>query len=248
MSGENIAGGDRGAHPAVPGGRARRAGEVLMEMQRRRGRTAGTPSGIDRRDERGGLGTARPPHRSDRRHRAVARAVHGARVRGRPVAPRPRVRPDRATDLPVVSHRSRAGAALDRVRAVGARVQRRRSPFALRDAACPERPAVQRRRTCVEVAPSVVVQHRGQLHDQHELAELLPRVDDEPLHPDGRAHGPELRLRGRGYGGNGGAHPWPVAGGRSARSATSGSTSSAPRCGYCSPSRSCSQSSRWRVV
>ena len=38
------------------------------------------------------------------------------------------------------------------------------------------------------------VQHRRQLRDEHELAELLGRVDDEPPHADGRAHGAELRL------------------------------------------------------
>ena len=41
------------------------------------------------------------------------------------------------------------------------------------------------------------LQHGGQLRHEHELAELRRRVDDEPSHPDGRADGAELRLRGR---------------------------------------------------
>ena len=77
------------------------------------------------------------------------------------------------------------------------------------------------------VSPELVVQHRGQLRHQHELAELRRRVDDEPPHPDGRARGAELRVgRGR-AGGRGGADPRPGPAPASARSATSGSTSSA---------------------
>ena len=40
------------------------------------------------------------------------------------------------------------------------------------------------------------VQHRRQLRDQHELAELRRRVDDEPPHADERARRAELRLGG----------------------------------------------------
>ncbi len=39
------------------------------------------------------------------------------------------------------------------------------------------------------------VQHGGQLRDEHELAELRRRVDDEPSDADGGARGAELRLR-----------------------------------------------------
>ena len=53
------------------------------------------------------------------------------------------------------------------------------------------------------------VQHRRQLRDQHELAELRRRVDDEPPHPDGRAHGAELRVGRRRARGRGRAHPRP---------------------------------------
>ena len=39
------------------------------------------------------------------------------------------------------------------------------------------------------------LQHRGQLHDQHQLAGLLRRSQPLLLQPDGGAHHPELRLR-----------------------------------------------------
>ena len=48
--------------------------------------------------------------------------------------------------------------------------------------------------------PVPVVQHRRQLHDQHELAVLRRRDDDELPHADVRAHVPELRVGGRRHG------------------------------------------------
>ncbi len=57
--------------------------------------------------------------------------------------------------------------------------------------------------------PAPVVQHRGQLHDQHELAVLRRRGDDEPPHPDGRADGAELRVRRRRHGHRRRADPRP---------------------------------------
>ena len=54
-----------------------------------------------------------------------------------------------------------------------------------------------------------LVQHRGELRHQHELAELLPRDDGEPPHPDGRPHRAELRVGGRRHGRDGGPHPRP---------------------------------------
>ena len=53
-------------------------------------------------------------------------------------------------------------------------------------AAGPGRAAAQPRRRAGR-ARAAVVQHRGQLRHQHQLAELRRRVDDEPPHPDGRA-------------------------------------------------------------
>ena len=45
--------------------------------------------------------------------------------------------------------------------------------------------------------PRPGVQHGHQLHDEHELAVVQRRVDDELSRPDGRAGRPELRVRGR---------------------------------------------------
>ena len=46
--------------------------------------------------------------------------------------------------------------------------------------------------TGVSLGPGA--QHGDQLHDQHQLAELRRRDHAQLLHPDGRAHGPQLRL------------------------------------------------------
>ena len=56
---------------------------------------------------------------------------------------------------------------------------------------------------------SSLLQHRGQLHDQHQLAELRRRVDHEPPHPDGGADDAELRVRSGGHG----RGPWQGPGG-----------------------------------
>ena len=47
------------------------------------------------------------------------------------------------------------------------------------------------------------VQHGGELRDEHELAELRGRVDDEPSDADGRADRAELRVRRGRYRGRG---------------------------------------------
>ena len=77
------------------------------------------------------------------------------------------------------------------------------------------------------VPPAARLQHRRQLHHQHELAELRRRVDDEPSHPDGRADRAELRLGRRRDRRRRRAHPRPHATAVARRSATSGSTSRA---------------------
>ena len=61
------------------------------------------------------------------------------------------------------------------------------------------------------VPPALAFNTAVQLRDEHELAELRRRVDDEPPDPDGRPRGAELRLgRGRAVRG-GGADPRPRA-------------------------------------
>ena len=96
-------------------------------------------------------------------------------------------------DLPALRHRPEPRAALEHLRLLAARLQRRLGPRRLRAPALPGLAAPQphRRRGG---ARGPLVQHRGQLRDQHELAELRRREDDELPHPDGRADRAELRV------------------------------------------------------
>ena len=87
-----------------------------------------------------------------------------------------------------------------------------------------------------------LVQHRRQLPHQHQLAELLRRVDDDPPHPDGRARRAQLRVGGGRRGGRHRADPRARPHPHSHTSATSGSTSPAPSCASCCRSRSSSAS------
>ena len=57
------------------------------------------------------------------------------------------------------------------------------------------------------VAPLGAFNVAGQLHDQHELAVVQRRADDEPPHPDGRPGGAELRVGGRRHGRRRRDHP-----------------------------------------
>jgi len=91
------------------------------------------------------------------------------------------------------------GAALEHLRLLAARVQWLLGPVRLRHPApaglAPAQPHRRRRG-----ARGALVQHRGQLRDQHELAELRRREHDELPHADGGAGRAELRV------GRGGAH------------------------------------------
>ena len=69
------------------------------------------------------------------------------------------------------------------------------------------------------------VQHGRELRDEHELAGLRRRDDDEPPHPDGGAHGPELPLGRDGNGRRGRSCAWVRAPRARTRSAASGWTS-----------------------
>ena len=86
---------------------------------------------------------------------------------------------------------SRLGALRGRADRVLARLHRAAVPAP----ATPGRPAPQPdgRRGPL---PRPGLQHRGQLRDQHELAELRGRDRHVPPRPDGRADRPELRVRG----------------------------------------------------
>ena len=87
------------------------------------------------------------------------------------------------------------------------------------------------RRTC----PSALVQHRGQLRHQHELAELRAREHGQPPHADGRARDAELRVRGRRHCGRDRARTRAHPPARGAPSGTSGSTSRARSPASCIP-------------
>ena len=153
------------------------------------------------------------PRRRVRRRRARASAIGCSST-------------DRAPDLPAVRDRPRPRAALEHLRLLAPRLQRGVGARALRPAALPGVAAVQphRRR---RGARGALVQHRGQLRDQHELAELRRREHDELPHADGGAGGAELRV-GRGRHLRGGRpHPRPGPPAIRRPSATSGSTSCA---------------------
>ena len=84
------------------------------------------------------------------------------------------------------------------VRRVAAGVQPVRLPVPVRADAAPGPAAAESagvRRQPGE--PRSVVQHRHELHDEHELAVVQRRVGDELSRADGRARRPELRLGGR---------------------------------------------------
>ena len=96
------------------------------------------------------------------------------------------------------------------------------------------------------VIAGLVVQHGRQLRDQHQLAGLRRRDDDELSHADARARRAELPVGRVGHGGAGRADPRLRAPRGAATSATSGSTSRAARSTSCCRCRSCSRSSSCR--
>ena len=111
--------------------------------------------------------------------------------------PRPRVETRRAALLPADGDRPEGRAGLETVRRFHARVQpggfapHVRHPAPAAPAAA--QPAAPRSR---ERAPRL--QHGGQLHDEHELAELRRGVHHVVPLPDGRPRLPQFRLRRRG--------------------------------------------------
>ena len=139
----------------------------------------------------------------------AAGPLHGQGVRRRREgARRSGLRSDRAGDLPRLPRRPRAASSAGpstRTRCIGVQhLVVLRAVYALQrlQGRLPFNPT-----DVAAVVPAPVVQHRGQLHDEHELAVLRRRGDDEPPHPDGRACRPELRVgRGR-HGDRRRAHP-----------------------------------------
>ena len=116
----------------------------------------------------------------------------------------PVLRPIERARLQAVRRPGGPGTALDAVRRVAAGVQPVRVPVPVRAHAAPGPAAAQSpgiRREPGEPRP--VVQHRHELHDEHELAVVQRRIDDELSRADGRAGRAELRVgRGRHRGGH----------------------------------------------
>ena len=99
------------------------------------------------------------------------------------------------------------------------------------------RPAVQSGSTFRRCRPAVL-RDRGVVHDEHELAVVLRRVDDVVLLADDAAHVSQLRGRGR-HGHRDRARSWSRASRcRGKGSGTSGRTSCAARSTCCCRSRS----------
>ena len=107
----------------------------------------------------------------------------------------PVLRPTRAPDLPAHRRRRKARHALDGVRRRAAvfqrRVHGRAVPVATPAGSAAPQSAATRRR-----GAGPRVQHGRVLHDEHELAVVRPRDDDELSDADGRAGVPQLRLGG----------------------------------------------------
>ncbi len=130
------------------------------------------------------------------RHQA-GRAVHVAAVPGRAHVPASRAAADRGARLQAVRRPRGSGTAVDAVRRVAAVVQPLRLPVRVRAPAAPGLSAAES--AGVRHGPGASrpgVQHRHQLHDEHELAGVQRRIDDELPRPDGRPGRAELRVRG----------------------------------------------------
>ncbi len=132
--------------------------------------------------------------------------LHGPGLRGSAHAARPRARARRALPVPHRGGESRRRDGLEAVRRRHAAVQLRGLPPSLHAAAVAGR-APRGPRPPSGGRPRPLVQHGDLVRDQHQLAELLGRADDELPHPDVRPRGAELPLRGVGDGGADGPDP-----------------------------------------
>ncbi len=133
------------------------------------------------------------PRGADRAGEA-ARRLHGRRLRGQAHLPRAGARPARAPDLPPV-RRQRQQDDMDWKRYLWATLWFNVVGFLAVY-------ALQRLQDVLPLNPQkmgavsrrLVLQHRGQLRHQHQLAGLRRRDDDELPHPDARPRRAELRL------------------------------------------------------
>ena len=132
-----------------------------------------------------------------RRHRAPARPLHGARLRRAAPCRLDRVfGPVERLIYRVVPHRPRARAAVERLRALAARVQHRRRSVLVR-ACSGSRPGCRSTPRHGERRARRWRSTPRSASSRTRTGRATPRDDDEPPHPDGGAHRPELRLRGR---------------------------------------------------
>ena len=134
-----------------------------------------------------------PLLRDRRRAGEAARLVHDARLQRRAHVPVARAAAGRGRALRRRRRRREARAALADLHDRHAAVPRRRLPHSLRADAPAGRAAVQSRRAVGGRAGSLV-QHGGQLHHQHQLAELRRRKHDVLSRADARPDAPELPL------------------------------------------------------
>ena len=140
----------------------------------------------------------------------AARPLHGPGLRGEDRRARPGARLARAPGLPGRRRPPRGRARLEGLRHRDAALQLRRHPGRVPPPALPGRPAREPPGARRGLA-RFVVQHRRQLRDEHQLAGLRRRDDDELPHPDAGPHRPELRLGGRRDGDRRRVHPRPRA-------------------------------------
>ena len=166
--------------------------------------------------------------RDHRRAHAGARRLHDARLQRRAHLPVAGAAAGRSRDLLGRRRRREARAALAHLHGRHAAVPCRRLSHPLRADAPAGRAAVQPGRAVGRGAGSVV-QHGGQLHHQHQLAELRRREHDVVPHADARPHAPELPVGGDRHRAGGRADPRLRARLGARRSAISGSISPAAR-------------------
>ena len=136
-----------------------------------------------------GDSAARLLRRRPARARQAARRLHGARLRGRADGPRPR------SAAPARAPASTASAACDPKQEMGWNDVRGRDAGSSTSLGLLVVYALQRLQGVLPLNPQdlgavvarLVVQHRGELRDQHQLAGLRRRDDDELPHADARA-------------------------------------------------------------
>ena len=180
----------------------------------------------------------------------AARPLHGRRLHGRAHVPRPDHAVPRALAVPRLPRRPAPRSGLEVVRQEPDHLLARRLAGAVLHPA--HAGLVELHRAEPDGLPLGAVerhlQHGLVVPDQHQLAVLRRRDDDELLQPDGWAHRPELRLGGRRHRRRGRADPRDRQARRRPRrparaaSATSGRTWSARSSTSCCRSRSSSRS------